>query len=145
MLTLNYEYKLKPTAQQIEALKHSLNVCRKVWNYALRERKDWSASRKCPVNACSLRHEYVLAADAPYPNYNRQCTALTQAKKTNPELKSVNAQALQQVLKALEKAFKDKKERGFGYPRFKKPGQMRSFLFPQLGKNPLGQGWVKLP
>ena len=145
MLTLAYECKLKPTSQQIEGLENSLNVCRKVWNYALRERKDWIASRKCPVNACSLRSEYIMAADAPYPNFVHQCKALTVAKKTNPELKSVNAQALQQVLKTLEKAFKDRKERGFGFPRFKKPGQMRSFLFPQLGKNPLGDGWVKLP
>ena len=145
MLTLTYEYKLRPTAQQVEMLENSLNVCRKVWNYALRERKDWIASRKCPINACSLRSEYIMAADAPYPNFARQCKSLTQAKNPSPELKSVNAQALQQILKALEKAFKERKERGFGFPRFKKSGQMRSFLFPQLGKNPLGNGWVKLP
>lgn len=145
MLTLTYEYKLKPTAQQIEGLENSLDVCRKVWNYALRECKDWIASRKCSINACSLRGEYIMAADAPYPSFAHQCKSLTVAKKTNPELKSVNAQALQQVLKTLEKAFKNRKERGFGFPRFKKVGQMRSILFPQLGKNPLGEGWVKLP
>jgi len=145
MLTLTYEYKLKPTVPQIEAIENSLNVCRKVWNYALRERKDWIASRKCPVNTCSLRGEYIMAADSPYPNFAHQCKALTQAKKTSPSLKSVNAQALQQVMKTLEKAFKDRKERGFGFPRFKKPGQMRSFLFPQLSKNPVGEGWVNLP
>ena len=145
MLTLTYEYKLKPTIQQIEAIKNSLNVCRKVWNYALRERKDWIASRKCSIKACSMRSEYIMAADAAYPNFAHQCKSLTQAKKVNPELKSVNAQVLQQVLKTLEKGFKDRKERGFGFPRFKKLGQMRSFLFPQLSKNPLGNKWVKLP
>ncbi len=145
MLTLTYEYKLKPTAQQIEELENSLDVCRKVWNYALKERKDWIASRKCPINACSIRGEYIMAADAPYPGFAHQCKSLTQAKKTNPDLKSVNAQSLQQVLKTLEKAFKDKAERGFGFPRFKKSGQMKSFLFPQLGKTPLGDGWVNLP
>lgn len=118
MLTLTYEYKLKPTAQQIEELENSLYVCRKVWNYALRERKDWIASRKCPINACSIRGEYIMAADAPYPVFSQQCKSLTQAKKTNPELKFVNAQSLQQVLRALEKAFKDRAERGFGFPRF---------------------------
>lgn len=40
MLTLTYEYKLKPTPEQVEALENSLDVCRRVWNYALRERKD---------------------------------------------------------------------------------------------------------
>ncbi len=145
MLTLTYEYKLKPTWQQLETLEHSILVCRKVWNYALTERKDWIASRKCLINACSVRSEYIMAADSPYPSFAHQCKSLTQAKKTNPQLKCVNAQALQQVLKTLDKAFKDMKERGFGFPRFKKSGQMRSFVFPQLGKNPLGEGWVKLP
>ena len=86
-----------------------------------------------------------MAADAPYPNFAHQCKSLTQAKKGNPELQSVNAQVLQQVLKTLEKAFKDRKERGFGFPRFKKIGRMKSFLFPQLGKNSLGAKGVKLP
>lgn len=124
MLTLTYEYKLKPTAQQIKELENSLDVCRKVWNYALKERKDWIASRKCPINACSLQSEYIMAADAPYPGFVHQCKALTQAKKTNSELTSVNAQSLQQVLRTLEKAFKDRSERGFGFPRFKKSGQV---------------------
>ena len=145
MLTLTYEYKLKPTEQQVEVLDHSLNVCRKVWNHALRERKDWIASRKCSINACSLRREYIMEANTPYPGFVQQAKALTQAKKSHPELRSVNAQMLQQVLRNLEKAFKDRKERGFGVPRFKKPGRMRSILFPQLGKAPLGDGWVKLP
>jgi putative transposase len=37
------------------------------------------------------------------------------------------------------------KDRSFGFPRFKKRGAMRSFVFPQLGKNPLSQGRIKLP
>jgi putative transposase len=116
-----------------------------MWNYALRERKDWMASRQCPVNACSLRSEYIMSADAPYPVYTEQCKALTQAKQTNERLSSVNAQVLQQVLKKLDKAFKDMKDRNFGFPRFKKRGAMRSFVFPQLGKNPITQGMIKLP
>jgi putative transposase len=145
MLTLIYEYKLKPTKQQTEEMEHILEVCRSVWNYALRERKDWSASRKCPINACSLRSEYILPADAPYPNFAVQCKALTQAKKENFRLSSVNAQVLQQVLKTLERAHADMQKKGLGYPRFKKPNRMRSFVFPQLGKSALGDGVVKLP
>lgn len=145
MLTLTYEYKLVPTQQQSEEMQHILDVCGSVWNYALRERKDWIASRKCPINACSLRGEYIMGVDTPYPGFNEQCKALTQAKKTSPRLRSVNAQVLQQVLRKLDKAFSDMKDRKFGFPRFKKRGKMRSFVFPQLGKNPLGQGSVKLP
>ncbi|NEO55955.1 MAG: helix-turn-helix domain-containing protein, partial [Okeania sp. SIO3B5] len=51
MLTLTYEYKLIPSQQQIAIIEDMLAVCRKVWNYALRERKDWINSRKCAVNS----------------------------------------------------------------------------------------------
>jgi putative transposase len=145
MITLTYEYKLKPTKQQSEQIDHDLEVCRRVWNYALRERKDWIASRKCPVNACSLHSEYIIPADEPYPSFKVQCQRLTEAKRLNADLASVNAQALQQVLRRLDQAFDRRKKLGAGFPRFKKSGQMRSFSFPQLGKVPLSDGAVKLP
>ena len=145
MHTLTYEFKLKPTKQQSEEMQHILDVCRSVWNYALRERKEWSASRKCSINACSLRQESIMAADAPYPNFAAQCKALTQAKKSSDWLQSVNAQVLQQTLKTLDRAHTDMKKQGKSYPRFKRPNRMRSFVFPQLGKNPLSEGVVKLP
>ena len=145
MLTLTYEFKLVPTAQQIAQIDHDLEHHRRVWNYALRERKDWIQSRKCPINACSIRSEYIISADEPYPDYYKQAASLTQARKSIPALKAVNAQALQQTLKRLEQAFKRRKTHGAGFPRFKKYGRMRSFVFPQLGKHPLGNGWVKLP
>lgn len=86
-----------------------------------------------------------MPADAPYRNYFKQSASLTQAKKTSPWLKSVNAQVLQQVLRTLERAHADMKKKGCGFPRFKKPNRMRSFVFPKLGKNPLGAGFIKLP
>lgn len=145
MITLTYEYKLKPTKQQVEQIDHDLEACRRVWNYALKERKDWIASRKCPVNACSLHGEYIIPADEPYPSFKVQCQRLTEAKRLNADLASVNAQALQQVLRRLDQAFDRRKKLGAGFPRFKKPGQMRSFSFPQLGKSSLKNGAVKLP
>ena len=145
MINLTYEYKLQPTRQQETTMLAWLETCRKVYNYALRERKDWSASRKCQVNQCSLRHEYIIPADQPYPNYPKQCKSLAEAKKTIPELKIVLAQTLQQTLNTLEKAFDSMRVKGFGYPRFKKPGQMRSFLFPSMGVSPLVGNTLKLP
>jgi transposase len=53
MLTMTYQYKLQPTTEQIVTIEQTLLVCRSVWNFALRQRKDWCASRKSPVNACS--------------------------------------------------------------------------------------------
>ncbi|OLT58810.1 RNA-guided endonuclease InsQ/TnpB family protein [Moorena bouillonii] len=145
MLTLTYEYKIKPSQGQIDYIESTLEVCRRVWNFALRERKDWINSRKSPINACSLVSEYIIPADAPYPGFKEQSKALTTAKKDNPLLKAANAQVLQQVIRTLDRAFKDMKGRGFGFPRFKRVGRMRSFVFPQLGKDPLGEGRVKLP
>lgn len=112
MLTLTYQYKANPTPEQIKLIEHTLDVCRKVWNFALWERKDWINCRKSVVNACSIASCYIIPADAPYPNYNTQAKSLTQAKKQYPELKSINAQVLQQVLRKLETAFIDMKRKG---------------------------------
>jgi transposase len=106
MLNLSYEYKLKPTDEQISEIERTLVICRKVWNYALRERKDWINSRKCPINACSIVSEYIIPADETYPNYFVQAAGLTKAKEIYPELKTVNAQMLQQVLRKKDWQFK---------------------------------------
>src|SRR5919199_2357379 len=120
MLTLTYSYKINPTPEQAALIEHTLEVCRKVWNYALRERRDWIDSRKCRVDACSIRSEYIIPAEAPYPGKSHQEKALTVAKQTNEALRSVNAQVLQQVLRKLDTAFDDMKRKGFGFPRFKR-------------------------
>lgn len=143
MITLTYQYKLKINRQQTQEIEHILSVCKSVYNYALAERKHWLNSRKSFVNSCSIVSEYIIPAEAPYPNYNYQAKQLTIAKKTNLDLKSVNAQILQQTLKTLDKAFADMKAKGYGFPRFKK--QMKSFVFPAMLKNCLAKGKVKLP
>ena len=113
---------------------------------ALRECKDWINSRKCRVNACSITSEYIVPADAPYPNYNAQAKSLTVAKKQYPELKAVNAQVLQQVLRKRETAFIDIKREGMGFPRFKNRYKMRSLVYPQLGAAQFLRGnQIKLP
>ncbi len=122
-----------------------LEQCRKVYNFALRERKDWMNSRQCAVNACSLRAEFIIPANAPYPDYYKQKKALTQAKKERPDLQKVDAQVLQDILKRLDKSFKFMKAREFGFPRFKKFGQIRSFVFPQFKASPLRGTQIKLP
>ncbi len=145
-MSLTYEFKAIPTTEQVQLIEHTLTVCRKVWNFALRERKDWLNSRKCQINACSIESEYIITADAPYPNYATQCKSLTEAKSKFPELASVNAQVLQQVLRKLETAFVDMKRKGMGFPRFKNRYRMRSFVYPQMGKGQLLKGnQIKLP
>jgi len=145
MFTLIYDFKLKPTSAQVVIFQQWLEQCRKVYNYALCERKDWVNSRKCKGYACSIKSEYIIPADAPAPNYSSQCKSLTQAKKNIPELKQVHSQVLQQTLKRLQLAFEGMWKNGRGFPRFKKPGRMRSFVFPTLGKQPIQGNQVELP
>ena len=145
MLTFTYEFKLKPTAEQVSIFESWLIACRKVYNYALAERKAWVNSRKCEINACSLEKEYIIPADTKRPSYLTQCKALTQARKDFEELGNVHVHVLQHTLKRLETAYVAMWERGHGFPRFKSTKRMRSFTYPQLGVNPLREGAVKLP
>jgi hypothetical protein len=86
-----------------------------------------------------------MSADAGKPNYARQCKTLAAAKKNIPELAEPHTHVLQQALRTLEASFVAMWERGHGFPRFKKPGRMRSFLFPQMGVNPIQGNRLKLP
>ena len=145
MLNITWEFKLEPTAEQIVDIDHTLSVCRSVWNFALRERKDWLDSRNSPINACSLWGEYILPADERFPGYHVQAKRLTQAKKQFPQLKTVNAQMLQQVLRKLDIAWEAWRLKRAGLPRFKKFNRMRSFMFPQMLKNCVSADGIKLP
>ena len=141
MLNLSYNYKIKPTKEQIEKIEHNLNVCRSVWNYALAQRKLWYNSRSCDINKCSIISEYIVPPFE-YPTYHRQSSELTKAKKTNEFLKSGNAQAMQQTLRKLDRAFKDMKSKGLGFPRFKK--RMKSFTLIS-NKIEINNKFIKMP
>ncbi|WP_013324198.1 RNA-guided endonuclease InsQ/TnpB family protein [Gloeothece verrucosa] len=145
MLTFNYTYRIYPDALQEGMLLEWLETSRACYNYALREIKDWIASRKSPVDRCSLEFEYIMPADYPFPSYSKQQNALPKAKKIFPRLANAPSQVLQCTIRRLHDAWDFFKERGFGFPRFKKYGQMKSLLFPQFKTNPV-TGWqIALP
>jgi putative transposase len=141
MLNLTYGYKLQPTKEQIEKIEHNLAVCKSVWNHALYQRKLWYNSRKCDINKCSLICEYIVEPFE-YPNYHIQSAELTIAKKTNPYLKSGNAQARQQTLRKLDRAFNEMKSKGMGFPRYKK--KMKSFNLLS-NKIEINGNYLKMP
>ena len=140
MLNLTYNYKLQPNKKQIEFIEHNLEVCKSVWNYALYIRKLWYNSRSCQINKCSLFSEYIVEPFE-YPNYHTQSAELTLAKKTNLFLKSGNAQAMQQTLRKLDRAFRDTKSKGMGFPRYKKKAKS----FNLLGKIKVDGNYIKMP
>jgi putative transposase len=144
-MILNYSYRIYPDSKQIDLLNEWLETCRVSYNYALRELKDWIASRKCPIDRCSIESEYIMAADCPFPSYHQQQNNLPKAKKEFSRLASVPSQVLQVNIKKLHDAWDSFRKRGYGFPRFKKYGQMKSLLFPQFSTNPL-TGWqIQLP
>ncbi|MGB7441255.1 MAG: transposase [Coleofasciculaceae cyanobacterium] len=136
-MILNYVYRIYPDAKQIELLNEWLETWRLSYNYALRELKDWIASRKCQIDRCSLESEYIMAADYPFPSYHQQQNNLPQAKKEYPRLKAVPSQVLQTNIRRLHDAWDFFRNRGYGFPRFKKFGQMKSLLFPQFKTDPI--------
>ena len=144
-MILNYVYRIYPDARQEELLLEWLETCRISYNYALRELKDYISSRKCAVDRCSLVSEYVIPADYPFPGYQQQQNNLPKAKKVFPRLKAVPSQVLQTNIRRLHDAWDFFINRGFGFPRFKKYGQMKSILFPQFKTNPLTGYQIKLP
>ncbi len=144
-MILNYVYRIYPDELQIDLLNEWLETCRVSYNYALRELKDWIASRKCPIDRCNLESEYIMAADYPFPSYHQQQNNLPKAKKQFPRLKVVPSQVLQTNIRRLHDAWDFFQKRGYGFPRFKKYGQIKSILFPQFKSNPL-TGWqIQLP
>jgi putative transposase len=145
MLTLNYTYRIYPDAIQEAELLKWLETCRGVYNYALRELKDWIASRKCAIDRCPLDKEYIIPADAPFPSYHRQQNNLPKAKKQFPYLGEVHSQVLQTTIRRLHDTWEAFRHRGHGFPRFKKFGQFKSFVFPQFKVNPITGFSLKLP
>ena len=144
-LTLNYCYRIYPNVAQEQTLLEWLEICRSTYNYALREIKDWVNSRKCSLDYCSVEKEYIVPADAPFPGYYKQQNALPKAKKEYPKLSDVPSQVLQTTIRRLHDAWDFFLNRGYGFPRFKKFGQFKSMLFPQVKANCL-TGWqISLP
>ena len=132
MLTMNYTYRINPTAQQQELMLGWMETCRRLYNRCLRDLKDWLNSRKCSLYSCSLNREYVMSPDIPFPSYLEQKRQLTQWKKDNPWYKAVHSQVTQDCVKRLHNTWERFKAKKFGFPRFKKYGRYQSFLFPQF-------------
>ena len=86
-----------------------------------------------------------MSPDIPFPHYLEQKRQLTQWKKDNQYLKSVHSQVTQDVIKRMHNTWTAFKQRGYGFPRFKKYGQYRSFYFPQFKNYPITNNLIDLP
>ncbi|WP_293089544.1 transposase [Moorena sp. SIO3H5] len=119
-----------------------LELLRRHWNYALGQRLDWLNRTRSPVDRCSVSYEPI--GEIPHPvNYYTQQAALKETKLLFPEYKQIYAETQQVNLQRLNKAWDRwrkpvKRGKRGGRPRFKKSGELRSFVFPRVNNSRAG-------
>ncbi|GHO51727.1 RNA-guided endonuclease InsQ/TnpB family protein [Ktedonobacter robiniae] len=123
------KYRLLPTRKQAEALEWTLRRCKELYNAALQERRE------------------IYTYTGKGTNYNAQANQLPEIKEIREEYKEIHSQVLQDVLRRVDKAFKDffrrvKNGETPGYPRFQ-GNHYDSFCYPQSGFS-LEQGKLAL-
>ena len=151
-----YRFRLDPTGEQSQTFMQIVGSCRYVWNWFRQQRISVYAATKDirwdPPEMIINKHDEVVPAPFEHTvNYFSQANQLKPLKKHLPWLKVVPAQALQQVLVDLEKAFTNFYS-GDGFPKPKrKEDTLQSFRYPQgaqlgvHGKHVFlpNIGWVK--
>jgi putative transposase len=50
----SYQYKIKPTQEQVEKIARTLEMLRCQYNYLLAQRFDWHGQNRCPLDRCPL-------------------------------------------------------------------------------------------
>ena len=124
----SYKYRLYPKQIIKTVIDKNLEICRWFYNYLHQERiKVWEK-------------------DKTIITYAHQQNLLPNLKKVHPFLKEIQSQVLQDVIRRLDKAWKDfyqrikrkekleklgKKEKEVHYPRFKQYGRYDSFTYTQ--------------
>jgi putative transposase len=122
-----FKFELRPNGEQLRNLRQFAGSCRFVYNKALAlnvERYEKKEKRLGYVGLCAL-----------LPNW----------KMEHEFLSNVPAQALQQSLKNLERAYTNFFQKRADFPKFKKKGQRESFRIPQGFEIDNQNGRIKLP
>jgi putative transposase len=113
-------YRLYPNKVQTAKLDGLLNIARELYNACLQERK-----QAYQMQGISL-------------NYYDQANELKELRQAIPEVAQLNFSASQDILRRLDKGFKDffrriKSGEKAGYPRFKGRDRFNSITFPTYG------------
>jgi putative transposase len=122
-----FKFELRPNGEQLRNLRQFAGSCRFVYNKALAlnvERYEKKEKRLGYAGLCAL-----------LPNW----------KMEHEFLSNVPAQALQQALKNLERAYTNFFQKRTDFPKFKKKGQRESFRIPQGFEVDNQNGRIKLP
>jgi putative transposase len=116
----SYKYRLYPTRVQEGALAVLLGQHRRLYNLALRERRD------------------VYEAEERTVSYGEQSARYKESRKVLPSFAALNFSSAQATLRRLDRAFRAffrrvKARECPGYPRFKPEGRFRTLEFPSYG------------
>jgi putative transposase len=143
-----YQYKLRPTKQQVIELDRWLSMLGAQYNYLLADRFNWYEQNRSPVNACLLICHLPELRD--HPDYYSQKKTLPQLKKTHPWYSEIYSQVLQDVVKRVKVTFDrflkgDSNGKRSGKPRFKARNRYRTFTYPQMKEGCLQGNLINLP
>lgn len=143
----SYQYKIKPTKEQVEKIAQTLEMLRCQYNYLLAQRFDWHGQNRCPLDRCPLI--YHIPELKEQPNYYSQKASLTQLKVDRPWYKEIHSQVLQEVPKKVEITFErwlkgDSNGKKSGRPRFKGVGQYKTFTYPQFKRHHFANNKITL-
>jgi putative transposase len=116
----SYKYRLYPNRSQVEALDTILETHRRLYNLALRERRD------------------VYEAEGRSVSYGEQSARFRETRKVLPSFAATNFSSAQATLRRLDRALEAFFRRinsgdTPGYPRFRSEGRFRSVEFPSYG------------
>ena len=127
-----YKYRIYPTKEQTKKLEKTLEICRKLYNDCLSERRRYYEENGKGLSRLT------------------QQKLLKERKKKEPYLMGVHSQVLQNVLFRVEHAFnlffqrlKSKGQKA-GYPRYKGKNRYDSFTYPQQPGFRVENGKLKL-
>jgi putative transposase len=143
-----YQYRLRPTSDQIASMGAWLELLRRQYNYRLGERFNWYEQNRCDIDACPLVCYLPELRDN--PDFYSQKRDLVNSKKLFPEYADIYSQVLQDCVARVKKTFDrwlkgDCNGKKSGKPRFKGQGRYRSFTFPQMKQDCIQGKFVKLP
>ena len=143
----SYQYKIKPTKEQVEKIARTLEMLRCQYNYLLAPRFDWHEQNRCPLDRCPLICQIPELKEQ--PNYYSQKASLTQLKVDRPWYKEIHSQVLQEVPKKVEITFErwlkgDSKGKKSGRPRFKGVGQYKTSTYPQFKRHHFANNKITL-
>ena len=143
----SYQYKIKPTQEQVEKIARTLEMLRCQYNYLLAQRFDWHGQNRCPLDRCPLICHIPELKEQ--PNYYSQKASLTQLKVDRPWYKEIHSQVLQEVPKKVEITFErwlkgDSNGKKSGRPRFKGVGQYKTFTYPQFKRHHFANNKITL-